>query len=51
MEKIFQFKMSESLYSQLEKHIEIHEKRTGIRLTMSDIVRSAISEKLLKGGK
>ena len=49
--KTIQIKMTDQLFSQLERHIEIHEKRTGIKLAVSDVIRESVSEKLLKGGK
>lgn len=49
MEKLIQIRLTDQLFSQMEKANEVHEKQTGIKQSISDFVRIAISEKLLRG--
>lgn len=49
MERHITLRVTENLYEQLNRAIEVHEKRTGVALTVSDFIRAAVSEKILKG--
>jgi len=48
MERKIQFWITQQLFEQMEKVNEIHEKKTGVKQTISDLARIAISEKVLR---
>lgn len=48
MEKLIQIRVTDQLFTQMENANEVHEKQTGIKQSISEFVRIAISEKLLR---
>ena len=41
--------LTNQLYDRLNDAVELQEKRTGIKISVSDFIRIAISEKILRG--
>lgn len=48
MDKVFQLRMTENLFKQIDDFIKVEEKKTGLSMSMADFFRVAASEKLLR---